>query len=241
MTIFLLIHSPLVGPFTWSLVADELRGRGVGAAAPVLRDRGAAGGELWRQHALSAAVMLNALPRGGPLVLAGHSGAGPLLPAIRELSGREVDGYLYVDAGIPVDGASRLDLLRRELPEVAEGLARRLEAGGRYPEWDDAALAGALPEAEQRSRVLAEMRPRDLPFWTEPLPVFAGWPDAACGYLRLSAGYTAPAARARAEGWVCEEWDGGHFDLLTRPGAVVEAMLNLARAIGITLGVEARR
>jgi hypothetical protein len=241
MATFLLVHSPLVGPYSWSLVAADLRRRGVRAAVPVLRDRGAAAGELWRQQALSAAVMLNALPREGPVVLAGHSGAGPLLPAIRELNGREVDAYLFVDAGIPEDGASRLDLLRGELPEMAAPFAAHLEAGGRYPEWDDVALAAVLPDAEQRSQVLAEMQPRDRPFWMEPLPVFAGWPDAPCGYLRLSAGYAVPAARARADGWVCEEWDGGHFDLLARPGETAGAMLDLVRAMGIPLSVEARR
>ena len=33
------------------------------------------------------------------MILAGHSGAGPLLPAIRQATGRAIAGYLFVDAG----------------------------------------------------------------------------------------------------------------------------------------------
>jgi hypothetical protein len=34
--VFMLIHSPLVGPFTWSLVAEELRARGQEMFVPTL-------------------------------------------------------------------------------------------------------------------------------------------------------------------------------------------------------------
>src|SRR5215208_4594361 len=144
--IFVLVHSPLVGPSTW---------------APV-------------------AAVLQALPAGRQVVLVGHSGAGPLLPAMRELGGRDVAAYLFVDAGLPEDSRSRLDLLRAEM---AEQLVAHLEAGGRFPEWTDADLAEIVPDAARRRQLLAEMQPRDLPFWREPLPVFHGWPDAACAYL----------------------------------------------------------
>ena len=35
---FVLIHSPLVGPLTWSLVAEDLRRRGIDALVPTLHD-----------------------------------------------------------------------------------------------------------------------------------------------------------------------------------------------------------
>src|SRR5215207_10380943 len=118
--IFVLVHSPLVGPSTWAAVAGVLKARGLSAVTPRLSDRGEAMGPFWRQHALAVAVVLHALPAGRQVVLAGHSGAGPLLPAIREQSGRDVAAYIFVDAGIPVDGQSRLELLRTEMPEVAD-------------------------------------------------------------------------------------------------------------------------
>ena len=36
MPSFVLVDSPLVGPFTWSLVADELRSRRFAATVPAL-------------------------------------------------------------------------------------------------------------------------------------------------------------------------------------------------------------
>jgi hypothetical protein len=94
-----LIHSPLVGPLTWKPVAEELRRRGVDAAVPALEDDETAGAPFWRRHAESVARALAAIPENRPLILAGHSGAGPLLPAIRQATGRAIAGYLFVDAG----------------------------------------------------------------------------------------------------------------------------------------------
>jgi hypothetical protein len=239
--VFVLVHSPLVGPSTWGLVVDRLRSRDVGTAVPSLRDRGEAGGAFWQQHAMAAAAMLAALPRGRPLVLVAHSGAGPLLPAIRQAAERDVAAYLFVDAGIPEDGASRLDLLRSEIPDVADQLWGHLESGGRYPEWLDDDLVDVIPDAEWRGRVLAELQPRALPFWTEPLPVFSGWPDAPCAYLQLSQGYAVPAERARREGWLCRQLDAGHFHMLVDPEAVVGAMMDLVRSAGIPMAQERSR
>ncbi|MGD9890008.1 MAG: alpha/beta hydrolase [Dehalococcoidia bacterium] len=233
--LFVLIHSPLVGPRTWSGVAARLRSRGAGVAVPVLRDRGSTSGPFWYQDALAVAAMVQALPAGRPLVLVGHSGAGPLLPAIRQLAERDVALYLFVDAGIPVDGASRLDLLRDEMPEMGATLEQHLREGGRYPGWRDEDLVEVLPDDHARRQIIEEMQPRDLPFWTEPLPVFPGWPDAPCAYLQLSSGYAVPAARARSDGWLHREVDAGHFHMLADADA--EIILDLARGAGIPVAL----
>jgi thioesterase domain-containing protein len=222
-----LIHSPLVGPVTWSPLAEELRRRGLSVSAPELGDDEGSGLPFWRQHAESAARALAAVDGPQPVVLTGHSGAGPLLPAIAERLKRPVAAYLFVDAGIPRDGASRLDLLRHELPEAAAQLQESLAAGGRFPQWRDQDLQTVLPDAGLRRAVLASLRPRALAFMDEPIPVFPGWPDAPCGYLRFRPGYAVPAAEAAARGWACREIDGGHFHMLVEPAAVAEALLGL--------------
>ena len=113
MSAFVLVHSPLVGPLTWSLVADDLRGRGHDAIAPSLLDASCAEVPYWQRHVSAVVAALDELRVDQPLVLVAHSGAGPILPSIGQAAGRPVAGYLFVDAALPGrDGQSRLDLFQ---------------------------------------------------------------------------------------------------------------------------------
>lgn len=229
--LFVLVHSPLTGPLTWSLVAEQLRQRGLAVAIPALADGEESNLPYWQQHAESVARALGAAPPGRSLVLVGHSGAGPLLPAIRERLDRPVAAYLFVDAGLPADGQSRLDEMMASAPEFAARLQQHLASGGLFPTWSDAQLREFIPNERLRQGVLAELRPRSLAFFTEPLPVFTGWPDAPCGYLLLSSPYRAAAEQARRAGWANREFDAGHFHLLVDPAAVTDALLSLVQTL----------
>ncbi len=250
--IFVLIHSPLVGPLTWEPVAERLRAGGHDVFRPMLQDY-ADGGPYWRQQAASvmrsvngslghlrglafaeqqAEAVARGLDRAGqPLVLVGHSGAGALLPAIRQALKHPVGGYIFVDAGIHRDGLSRLEMMALEGPEFAAELRTHLAAGGRFPEWQDQQLRPILPDAGPRYRLLQQLRPRSLDFFNEPIPVFAGWPDAPCGYMQFSAAYDVPAAQASAGGWPPRSFEAasaGHFHMLVDPAAVAVALIELA-------------
>lgn len=67
--------------------------------------------------------------------------------------------------------------------------------------------------------------------YEEPLPVFAGWPDAPCGYLKFSQVYDPEAAKARQNGWPVLELQGNHFHMLVEPKVVAEALVHLARTM----------
>ena len=220
MTLFVLTHSPLVGPMTWSLVAEELRRRGEGVVRPVLTTDPAGEPPYWRQH---VAQVARAVARVGdqPLVLVGHSGAGPLLPAIGQAVGQPVSTYLFVDANIPSDGASRLDLLGR--PADAEAF-RASAHRGLLPTWNEEDLREVLPDPCLRREFVAELRPLPLAVYEEALPVPEAWPDAPCGYIQLSAGYLAAGRQARQAGWAYYRLMGGHFHMLVEPAAVADAL-----------------
>jgi hypothetical protein len=77
--------------------------------------------------------------------------------------------------------------------------------------------------------MLAEMRPRPLAFFEEPIPCFANGPDAPCSYLHLSAAYDAAAAQSQRAGWVYWRMGAGHFHMLVDPTRIADALLDLAR------------
>ena len=230
MTLFTwaLIHSPLVSPFSWEATAEVLRRRGHTVVVPELRDA-PGGGPYWQQHAESAAAGLRGVA--GPLVLAAHSGAGALLPAIRQALGRPVAAYVFVDAVMPGSGGSRLAGFGT--PEEIATFRAFLEGGGRFPAWTDEDLRAMVPEAGARARLVRELRPKGLDYWTEPIPSVAGWPDAPGGYLRFTGSYRADAEQARALGWPVREMAGGHFLAMVEPEAVAEAMEGVLKAVEV--------
>src|SRR5262249_41646529 len=103
MPIVVLVHSPLVGPFTWALVADILKARNVEVVVPVLRndqEEYAKGIPYWEQHALAVKTALSPYPPDSPVILIGHSGAGPLLPTIAEAIAQPLAAYIFVDVDL---------------------------------------------------------------------------------------------------------------------------------------------
>jgi hypothetical protein len=235
-----LLHSPLVGVESWGAVPEALR-RG-GAAVLAVRVDGDDEAPFARRYVERAAArVLGTVPEPAPpLVLVGHSGAGPLLPAVGaalRAGGRPAGGYLFCDAGLPWAGgsggleANRLHLLAEEDAAMAAGFRAELEAGGTFPGWTDRDLESLVPDPAARGGLLASLRPRGLAFFTEPLPVAAGWPDAPCGYLHLSGSYDTWLDRADALGWPTASLHAGHFHALVDPDGLAGALRALLARI----------
>jgi len=220
--LFVLVHSPLVGPLTWTLVADDLGRRGNSVLTPELANPTSA--PFWSRHADSVARGLAGLPNVEPVVLVGHSGAGPLLPSIARAAAVPVAAYIFVDAGLPTGDTSRMD---------AGGFADQLRdlyaRGERFPNWREEDLRGEVPDPALRARLMVELRPQPFAFWEERLPVIDNWPDAGVAYLQFTDTYAADAEQARRLGWPCHRLQGGHFHMLVDPVAVAGALLDLAQ------------
>jgi hypothetical protein len=230
-TYLVLVHSPLVGPLTWSLVASELQRRHTETIVPALDDDPKNRAPFWEQHVESVKQVLDAIPHDAEIALIGHSGAGPLLPAIGQAANHPIASYIFVDAGIPVDGLSRLELMAHEDPDFARSLVQDLAEGGTFPEWSEDDLASIVPDPQVRRELVADLRPRGLDFFSEPIPVFAGWPDAPCGYLQFSSAYDEPARRAQEAGWPIKDLPAAHFHMLVDPLAVADALLDLIQSM----------
>jgi hypothetical protein len=217
-----LIHSPLLNPSSWAPVAKELARQDVVAVVPDLDGDESKPAPLWTQHANGAASSLRPIHMNDQPILVGHSGAGPLLPAIRQAAARPVGGYLFVDAGLPDPTSPRMGTF-------GEHFRQLYAAGGRYPDWTDKFLRDVVPNRERRLELMAGLRPQPFRFWEETIPVFSGWPDAPCAYMRFSgnSAYEEPAREAARLGWPVDELPGNHFHMLVDPVAVANGLIGL--------------
>lgn len=230
---FALVHSPLTGPAAWGGLPSVLRERDHPVVVVDVRDDDAPPYAV--RFVARAALQLREEAGDVRIVLVGHSGAGyllPLLGAARRAARAAARGYLFVDAGLPPGRpASRRDQLRLEDPAFADGLDALLAAGGRFPDWTDEDLRDLLPDDDSRAALVASLRRRGADFLDEPLPVAPDWPDAPCGYLRLSPPYDGAARVARMRGWPVldgpDDRPGGHFAMLVDPDAVADDLQTL--------------
>jgi pimeloyl-ACP methyl ester carboxylesterase len=224
-----LVHSPLVGPFTWSLVAQHLQAVGFDVLVPTLTDSGNTPPPFWQQHIASMHRALASIPQERPLVLVGHSGSGSLLPVLAQAAQHPVNAYLFVDAGLPHPGQSQLDEMEASVPAFAQELRKSLASGERFPQWSDEDLSEEIPDKRTRQHLLAELQPRPLSFFEEVMPGVPRWSDAPCGYLLFTEGYRHFLEQAQRAGWPSRTFHAGHFHMLVDPVAVAAALIELIK------------
>jgi hypothetical protein len=142
-----------------------------------------------------------------------------------------VKGYVFVDAGLPFPERSWVDTAP---PELADQL-RAMVKDGWLPPWSDwwgtDGLAELLPDPGMRERCAAGCPQLPMAMFEEAQPSAPGWPDAPCGYLRLSEAYQEPAEQAKALGWSVIELASHHLAVLTDPEHVVGPLLDLVRRL----------
>lgn len=232
MESLVLAHSPLTGPEAWGHLPDALQARGYHV---VVLDADDAAAPYAASYVATAARQITAAEPPVPLVLVAHSGAGyllPLLGATQRAARRAVQGYVFLDAGVPhARGATRLGLMRAEDAGVAAELEALLDAGGVFPTWTADDLRALVPDGDLRRALVRSLRPRGRDFFLEPMAMPADWPDAPCGFLQLSAAYDRPAKVARSRGWTVAEAPaeqrGGHFAACADPEGVARLLGDL--------------
>jgi pimeloyl-ACP methyl ester carboxylesterase len=225
-----LIHSPLVGPTSWKPVSRELERGDRRVLVPSLLDVTDATPPQWVYcvDAVSAATQ----ELTDPLLIVGHSGAGPLLPAIADAVRGEVAGLIFVDAATPPpSGGAAL-----APPEFMEQL-RRLAVDRVLPPWSawfgEGAILGLVPDEGMRAALEKEMPRLPVSFFEASVPTPDAWDERPCAYLLLSGDqYGGSAADARGRGWpVAEIRDAHHLSLVADPAEVASAILRLEREL----------
>ncbi|MBL8929277.1 MAG: hypothetical protein JNL54_04050 [Kineosporiaceae bacterium] len=228
--IFVLIHSPSVGPATWRPVAAELRRGGHQVLLPDLRPV-AAGPAPYRARVLDA--VLGALAAAGvvegdapELVMVPHSNAGHFVPLIASSLPGRVRGQVFVDAALPPpDGETAL--AEEDFLPFLEQRAR----GGILPPWTqwwhEHDVAPLFAGVGNRAEVEAEQPRLPLDYYTERVPVPSEWVDVPGAYLWFGPPYDVEAAEAARRGWPVRRVPGLHLHLLVDPVAVAAEIAGL--------------
>jgi hypothetical protein len=124
------------------------------------------------------------------------------------------------------------------MPAPAVGQLRDLEHDGQLPAWHtwfggETALAEPLPDPALRAQFIAELTPLPWKMFTESRPEHPDWPDAPCGYLRLSEAYDADAEEAERRGWPTRRIQTHHLAVLTDAQPITDELLTLVGALSI--------
>src|SRR5690606_5537815 len=170
MATFVLVHSPLVGPLTWSPVAEALGEQGHRAVVPSLLPALGDGAPYWRRIVERVLRDAGEARDEAPLVLVTHSAAGAYVPPLRAGLGPNIAGYVFVDARLPVVDAS---LFQSGPPAMAEQL-RTMSQDGSVPPWSDwfgeEVMRRLVPDGPLRERFVAELPRLPLALFEEPIP-----------------------------------------------------------------------
>lgn len=221
---FVLVHSPSVGPSTWAPVAEALARRGKRAVVPDLTRL--TGPPYW--PGVVAAVRDRAPET--PLVLVAHSNAGLFVPVIKEGLGERVVACVFADAHLP----PRHGLVKAAQEEFLPFLRGLAGADGVLPRWTDwwseEDVAPMLPDPAVRRRVVEEQPRLPLDYYTQPVPVPAGWDGVPCGYLWYGPPYDRIAEEAGRRGWPVTRVPGRHLHQVVDPEAVTAALLQIVNS-----------
>ncbi|MFI7035467.1 alpha/beta hydrolase [Microbispora rosea] len=218
---FLLVHSPSVGPSTWTPVAETLRARGHTAVVPRLTDVTAGPPPYWPRVVSEVAA---SAPR-GPLAVVAHSNAGLFVPLIAQALAGQVAACLFVDAAVP----PRSGVCQAAEPEHLAFLLSLADDAGVLPRWTDwwpeDDVAALLPDPVIRQVVVAEQARLPLAYYQEEIPVPARWDHLRSGYLWFADAYAALAHEAGERGWPVARIPGEHLHQLVAPEAVADWLL----------------
>jgi hypothetical protein len=219
-----LLPSPLLGPACWRPVSDVLSDRGFAVAegGPVSLPP--------RTGAEALASYLAAIPPDRDVVLVPHSNAGLFVPSLEVQ--RRVAGYVFVDAGLPLDGADRVPMIP---PEFYSMLAGKADGAGLLPPWtqwwDEDSVSELFPDAGTREAVEREQNRLPLSYFAETVAVPPGWPSRPGAYLAFGDTYAAERAAAASLGWPVTTLPGEHLHMLIDPAEVAGAITDLIASL----------
>ncbi len=242
MSTFALVHGAWQSAGTWDLVTPLLEKHGHRVITPILSGLGTDQSRLspditLRQHVEDVSLELSRLA--GQVILAGHSYAGMIISGVAETIPMQIQRLVFVDAFIPENGQSALNLLPSEIGARFCAIAREHGDGWRLPGGESQLDLWGLKPGEARDFVRARLCDFSLRCFEEPIPIPENRKaNIPATFVSCTAeGYPARpffapfAERARASGWDVIEVKTGHDCHVERPGEVAEILLSAAQRL----------
>ena len=240
MSTFVLVHGAWQSVGTWDLLVPLLEAGGHRVITPVLSGLGTDQGRLspditLRQHVEDVLLELSNVSE--PVVLVGHSYAGMIISGVAEANPTQLQRLVFLDAFVPENGQSALDLLPPAIGTHFRNVAREQGDGWRLPGGDGQLDLWGLRPGPLRDFVRARLCDFSLRCFEEALPL----PDnrktkIPTSYVTCVAeGYPARpffepfAKKARASGWEVAEVKTGHDCHVERPDEIAGILLAAAR------------
>jgi pimeloyl-ACP methyl ester carboxylesterase len=238
MASFVIVHGGFGGGWEWTPVARALRERGHGVFTPTLTGMGERS-HLGPQVGLSthiediiAVVQFEDLHE---VVLCGASYGGMAVTGAADRIADRIALVIYIDALVPRDGQSGLDLLPESFGQLVRSVTN--EHGHGWVMIPPVVLPpeGLIPE-DQRTRFIARLRPQPVASFTEPVRLTGAVDHLPRAFVRCTSGVLdvggdpiAPmASRARAEDWPYRELAAPHDPHLFDPVGTAAVLHELA-------------
>jgi len=239
MATFLLVHGAWQGASTWDLAIPKLRDGGHQVYIPMLTGLGAHAHQLTSEvnldtHIKDVLGVLNfeALQ---DVILVGHSYAGMIITGVTEQAKHRLAHVVYVDAFIPNDGQSAMQLLPETIQAMLRQQAREEGEGWRLRASEKQLDLWGLKEGPARQFVRSKLCDFSINCFEQPVKL----PTNAAATLEHTyiacTGDVYPARavfhqfaeRAQRECWHYHELPTGHDCHVEMPEKFSRLLLNL--------------
>lgn len=232
MATFVLVHGSWLGAWCWKRLRPLLGAAGHEVLTPTLTglgERAHLGGPdidlALHVRDLRAVLECEELEQA---ILVGHSYAGMVVTAVADALPGRVAQIIYLDAVVPEEGLSVLDMLP---PEMAAELRRAAAANlGRFPPASPAAMG--VDDPADAAWVAAHSLGMPVSTHDQPLHLTGAHSDVRRAYIRCMCpaldALDRAANKARAAGWDYFELETGHDPMITMPHELAGILLQRA-------------
>ena len=230
---FVLVHGAWHGGWCWCRVADRLRARGDIVFTPTLTGLGERAHLLHPNIDLSLHVAdvlgLIKCERLNNIVLVGHSYGGFVISGVAEAVANKISSIVFLDAFLPDNGESLLDVVQPAVQEVIQGVLDRGDTT--VPVRDAAAFK---VNEKDRPWVDSLATPQPIGTMTEKIKLTGARERVATKTYIRAAGYSNVSfdkayARTKADrSWRTYEVPCGHDVMIDKPDRLAEILLEVA-------------